>query len=97
VRSQIAEGTVIKDSIVMGADYYAAEKPRGNIPIGIGKNCDIQSAIIDKNVRIGDDVTIMSFPRDYPDMDRELYFVRDGIVVIAKDSEIPNGTTIMPF
>jgi glucose-1-phosphate adenylyltransferase len=79
----------------MGADYYQEEKPRGNLPIGIGKNCHIESAILDKNVRIGDDVVIKPFP-DKRDIDSDLYFVRDGIVVIAKDTEVPSGTTIAP-
>ena len=95
IRSQIGEGTVIRDSILMGADYYQEEKPRGNLPIGIGKNCHIESAILDKNVRIGDDVVIKPFPRDR-DIDNDLYFVRDGIVVVAKDTEIPSGTRIEP-
>ena len=95
IRSQIAEGTVIKDSILMGADYYDVEKPLGNVPIGIGKNCHIESAILDKNVRIGEGVNIRPFPAD-KDIDSDLYFVRDGIVVIAKDTEIPSGTQIAP-
>ncbi len=95
IRSQIAEGTVIKDSILMGADYYDVEKPLGNVPIGIGKNCHIEFAILDKNVRIGEGVNIRPFPAD-KDIDSDLYFVRDGIVVIAKDTEIPSGTQIAP-
>jgi glucose-1-phosphate adenylyltransferase len=95
IRSQVAEGTMIKDSILMGADYYQEEKPRGNLPIGIGRNCHIECAILDKNVRIGDDVMIKPFPRDH-DIDSDLYFVRDGVVVIAKDTEIPTGTKIAP-
>jgi len=95
IRSQIGEGTVIKDSILMGADYYNVEKPRGNLPIGIGKNCHIECAILDKNVRIGDNVVIRPFPDD-KDIDGDLYFVRDGIVVIAKDTELPSGTKIAP-
>ncbi|MDQ2691123.1 MAG: sugar phosphate nucleotidyltransferase, partial [Chloroflexota bacterium] len=95
IRSQIAEGTVIKDSILMGADYYQLEKPRGTLPIGIGRNCHIESAILDKNVRIGDDVVIRPFPDDR-DIDNDLYFVRDGIVVIAKNTELPSGTRIEP-
>ena len=95
IRSQIAEGTVIRDSIIMGADYYDIEKHRGNFPIGIGRNCHIESAILDKNVRIGDDVVIRPFPRDR-DIDSELYFVRDGVVVIAKNTELPSGTRIEP-
>ena len=96
IRSQIAEGTMIKDSIIMGADYYDSEKPHRNTPIGIGKNCRIESAILDKNVRIGDGVEILPFPRTHKDSDNELYYVRDGIVVIAKDTEIPAGTRIAP-
>jgi glucose-1-phosphate adenylyltransferase len=96
IRSHIEEGTVIKDSILMGADYYASEKPSDGIPIGIGKNCHIESAILDKNARIGDGVKILPFPRDFKDIDHELYYVRDGIVVIAKDTEIPAGTRIAP-
>jgi glucose-1-phosphate adenylyltransferase len=95
IRSQIGEGAVIQDSILMGADYFPDEKPRGNVPIGIGRNCHIESAILDKNVRVGDDVVIRPFPRGQ-DSDHELYFVRDGIVVIAKDTEIPPGTHIEP-
>jgi glucose-1-phosphate adenylyltransferase len=95
IRSQIAEGTVIRNSILMGADYYQAEKPRGNLPIGIGRNCHIECAILDKNVRIGDDVVIKPFP-DNKDIDHDLYFVRDGIVVIAKNTELPSGTRIEP-
>jgi len=93
IRSQISEGSVIKDSIVIGADYYTSR--RGNIPLGIGKNCHIESVILDKNVQIGDGVIIRPFPRE-KDIDHELYFVRDGIVVIAKDTLIPSGTRIEP-
>jgi glucose-1-phosphate adenylyltransferase len=94
IRSQISEGSVIKDSIIMGADYYEPKKNR-EIPIGIGKNCHIESAILDKNVQIGDGVMIRKFPDDR-DIDHELYYVRDGIVVIAKDTVIPPGTCIEP-
>src|SRR5215510_8521305 len=90
IRSQISEGTTIKDTIIMGADYYEPKKNR-EIPIGIGKNCHIESAILDKNVQIGDDVVIRTFPNE-KDIDHDLYYVRDGIVVIAKDTVIPPGT-----
>jgi glucose-1-phosphate adenylyltransferase len=94
IRSQIAEGTVIKDSIIIGADYYVPKR-RPEVPIGIGKNCHIESAILDKNVQVGDGVIIRPFT-DSEDLDHELYFVRDGIVVIAKDTVIPPGTCIEP-
>jgi len=93
IRSQISAGCMIKDSIVMGSDYY--EPDRAGLPIGIGANCYIEGAILDKNVRIGNNVTMRPFPRN-KDIDNEKWYVRDGIVVIPKDAEIFSGTTIAP-
>ena len=59
-------------------------------PIGIGRNCVIDRAIIDKNARIGDGVVIT--PEGKPEnLDAENYFIRDGIVVVPKDAVIPGG------
>jgi glucose-1-phosphate adenylyltransferase len=93
IRSRIAAGCTIKDSIVMGADYY--EHSRDGLPIGIGANCHIEGAILDKNARIGGNVVIRPFPRDR-DVDNEKWYVRDGIVIIPKNTEIPPGTVIAP-
>jgi len=93
LRSQISDGTVIRDSILMGADYYGTL--RNGAPIGIGRNCEICNAIIDKNSSIGDNVVIKPFPADR-EVDHPLYAVRDGIVVIPKHSTIPAGTVIAP-
>ncbi|HNO32205.1 MAG TPA: sugar phosphate nucleotidyltransferase, partial [Anaerolineales bacterium] len=93
IRSQIADGCVIKDSIVMGSDYF--ERDWGGVPIGIGANCHIEGAILDKNARIGENVTIRPFPRN-TEIDNEKWYVRDGIVIIPKDMEIPSGTVIAP-
>jgi glucose-1-phosphate adenylyltransferase len=95
VRSQVAAGVHIKDSILMGADYYDAERAPHDIPLGIGPNCHVEGAILDKNVRLGEGVVIKPFPHDR-DLDRETWFVRDGIVVIPKSTEIPPGTRITP-
>jgi len=95
IRSQIAPGCVIRDSIVMGADYYPGEDIPHGIPIGIDADCQIEGAILDKNARLARGVTIRPFPRG-TDLDRGSWFVRDGIVVIPKESEIPAGTQIGP-
>jgi glucose-1-phosphate adenylyltransferase len=94
VRSIIASGATIRNSIVMGADYYetgsAATDNRRLPPIGIGRNCTIDRAIIDKNARIADGVVIT--PEGKPhDMDASNYFIRDGIVVVPKNAVIPAG------
>ncbi len=88
LRTRIATGTLIQDCIVMGSDYYSPE-------IGIGPHCDIQGAILDKNVRVGEGVVIRPFPRG-TDLDEARWFVRDGIVVLPKNVEIPPGTRIVP-
>ena len=93
IRSQVSAGCVIKDSIMMGSDYY--ERGVEGLPIGIGANCHIEGAILDKNVRIGDNVTIRPFPRG-TDIDHGKWYVRDEIVVIPKDAEIESGTKILP-
>lgn len=95
IRSQVAAGAHIKDSILMGADYFDSETSSRDIPLGIGPNCYVEGAILDKNVRLGEGVVIKPFPRDQ-DLDRETWFVRDGIVVIPKNTEIPAGTHISP-
>jgi glucose-1-phosphate adenylyltransferase len=92
LRSMIKQGTRIKDTILMGADYY---DDSGNIPIGIGENCDIEGAIIDKNVHMGQDVTIKPFPRG-TEIENEVYSVKDGIVVVPKRTILPSGTSISP-
>ena len=94
LRSRITSNVRIKDSIIMGADSYIAEDT-GGIRVGIKKNCDIEGAILDKNVRLGKDVIIKPFPRG-TDIDAEDYIVRDGIVIIPKNTHIPAGTRITP-
>lgn len=93
LRSQIGPGTVIKDSILMGADYY--ERRVHEVPIGIGPDCHIEGAILDKNVRIGANVVIRPFPRG-TDLDAGNYVVQDGIVAIPKGTWLPSGTRIEP-
>jgi len=92
IRSVIQSGATIRNTIVMGADYFQldsateSEQP----PIGIGRNCVIERTIIDKNARIGDGVVIS--PEGKPaHVDAENYFIRDGIVVIPKNAIIPAG------
>jgi glucose-1-phosphate adenylyltransferase len=98
LRSQIASGVTIKDSILMGADYYerpVEEGKRPNDPIGIGRNCHIEGAIIDKNACLGENVVIKPFPRG-TEIETENWVIQDGIVVIPKNAVIPSGTVIAP-
>jgi len=92
LRSIIKNGCVIKDSVLMGADYYDSS---GSIPIQIGENCHIEGAIVDKNVRMGQDVTIKPFPPG-TEIEKDAYTVKEGIVVIPKKTILPSGTYIGP-
>jgi glucose-1-phosphate adenylyltransferase len=95
LRSVIGAGTCIRDSIVMGADNYEATAPPGLPVLGIGRDCHIEGAILDKNTRIGDGVRIRPFPRG-TDLNRGPWVVQDGIVVIANRAVIPPGMEIGP-
>jgi glucose-1-phosphate adenylyltransferase len=96
LRAHISAGAKISRSIIMGSDYYESETehPSG-IPIGIGPNCEIEGAIIDKNVRIGEGVVIKAFPKGTKQPGGS-WAVEDGIVVIAKGTVLYPGTTIAP-
>ncbi|MCJ7715755.1 MAG: sugar phosphate nucleotidyltransferase [Anaerolineales bacterium] len=96
LRSQIQDGSVIKNTVIMGADYYNDKNSSGNdVQMGIGENSQIDGAIIDKNARIGSNVIITPFPPG-TEADNNNWSIRDGIVVIPKSVIIPNGTIISP-
>lgn len=95
VRSIIETGTTIRESILMGADFYpgASHLDPNTPPPGIGRNCRIERTIVDKNVHIGDNVVITPEGKA-SNMDSERFHVRDGIVVIPKNTVVPSGTWI---
>jgi len=96
IRSVIETGSTIRNSILMGADFYQEEDPHpiaGRPPVGIGANCVIEGAIIDKNARIGNDVVISPAGKS-ENLDGDNYYVRDGVVVVPKGAVIPSGTKI---
>jgi glucose-1-phosphate adenylyltransferase len=96
IRSVIETGSSVRNSVLMGADFYHDEDPQpvpGRPPVGIGARCVIEGAIIDKNAHIGDDVVIS--PEGKPEnVDGDNYFIRDGVVLIPKAAVIPSGTRI---
>jgi glucose-1-phosphate adenylyltransferase len=99
IRSRIERDASVKDSIVMGADYYQVPEvinedfARGIPPIGIGEGAVVERAIIDKNARVGRMARIVN--RDAKDnLDAENYFIRDGIVCVPKDAVIPDRAEI---
>lgn len=99
LRSVLQEGTRLRKTVLMGADYFetdAAQRQsrRKKVPkLGIGRNCHIEGAIIDKNARIGNGVRIVNESKTR-NADGEGYFIRDGIVIIPKNTTVPDGTII---
>jgi len=97
IRSRIGKDSVVANTYMMGNDSYETlediENGKIEILMGIGERCEIKNCIIDKNCRIGDDVTIKG-GKHLEDTETDTYCIRDGIVVIKKDAIIPKGTTI---
>ncbi len=99
LRTIVEAGTQLNRVVILGSDFYESlesveqHEREGKPRMGIGANCRIENAIIDKNARIGNNVTIS--PAGKPEtVDHELYYIRDGIVIIPKGAIIPHGTVI---
>ncbi len=100
VRSIIHSGADVRDTVLMGADFYetdprATMAPAGAPALGIGRNTVVKRAIIDKNARIGDGcvITPEGKPNDYDDPAARFY-IRDGVVVVPKNGIIESGSWI---
>jgi glucose-1-phosphate adenylyltransferase len=99
IRSRIGNNTLIERSVLMGADFFESneeieEKFQKQIPrIGIGDDCVIRNAIIDKNACIGKGVRLMN-ENGIAEETQENYVIRDGIIVVPKNAAIPDGTVI---
>lgn len=96
IRSRVGNETTIRHSIVMGNDYFESiEKivKAEEIPLGIGANCEIENAIIDKNCRIGNNVTIKGGD-ELEDAETDEYCIKEGIIVLKKGATIPHDTKI---
>ncbi len=99
LRSKIENGTRLQRVLMMGTDDYESEfemaqnRILNRPPMGIGRNCVIEEAIIDKNARVGNNVKIRR--RSVGESENgEGWCVRDGIVVIEKEAVIPDNTII---
>jgi len=99
LRSLIGRNSIIEDTMMMGSDYYETMEEcafvPGCLPMGVGDNCVVRKALIDKNARIGSNVKIIN--KDgvvEANMESKGYVIKDGIVVVIKDSVIPSGTII---
>jgi glucose-1-phosphate adenylyltransferase len=101
LRSRIDAGTLIEDSIVMGSDFFETigaikgDLESGKPHVGIGANCVIKRAILDKNVRIGKNVKLINKDRvENFDAADGSYYIRDGLIIVPKNGTIADGTEV---
>lgn len=99
IRSFVRKGSRLEDVVMMGADFYENEDEmrdngeKGRPSLGVGYNCRIRGAIIDKNARIGNDVVLS--PEGKPDGTyAHGVIIRDGVLLVPKGGVVPSGTVI---
>ena len=99
VRSVVRQGSVLRNVVMMGADDFESDADRASNrdlqrpDIGVGENCHIENAIIDKNARIGNNVRLS--PEGKPDMyESGDVIVRDGVLLVTKNGVVPDGTVV---
>ncbi len=99
IRSFVEEGTLIQDSIIMGNTRYETLQTKERnaeqkIPnLGLGHQCVIRRAIIDLDCRIGNNVHLIN-KDNIQHADGDFYSIRDGIIIIPKNTVIPDNTTV---
>lgn len=101
IRTRLEDQVVLQDTLVMGADYFesaeerAVLRERGGTPIGVGKGTTVKRAILDKNARIGENVTIVNKDHiEEADRPEHNFYIRNGIVVVVKNGTIADGMVI---
>jgi glucose-1-phosphate adenylyltransferase len=99
IRSFIDRGTRIRRSVLLGSDYYSWEDPEARFPVqgparpGIGEGTLIEEAIVDRNASIGKRCVITN-KDGVQEGEGPGFHIRDGIIVIGKNAEIPDDTVI---
>jgi glucose-1-phosphate adenylyltransferase len=95
IRAVVQAGTVLERAIVMGANHFEAleEMRRHDIPMGIGRDCEIRNAIIDFNARIGAGCKLVNRDK-VQEAETDNWSIRGGVIVVPKDAVIPPGTVI---
>lgn len=99
VRCLVDRDSKLNRTILLGSDYFESlesirqNEQSGRPRVGVGMNTRIENAIIDKNARIGNNCVIT--PAGKPEnVDHQLYYIRDGIVIVPKNGIVPHGTVI---
>ena len=101
LRSRIGKGADIRDTMVIGADYYESEEDRaqllasGGVPVGIGEGSTIRNCIVDKNARIGKNCVLVNKEGiEEANMEDQGFYIRSGIVTVLRNAVIADGTVL---
>lgn len=96
-RTTIKKNSVIKHSYVVGHDFYQSPLRESSFStnLQIGENCRIERAIIDKHVRIGNNVQLIN-KNKVKHYNSEELFIRDGIIIVSRGAHIPDGFILNP-
>ena len=91
LRTQIGENTIIRDSIVIGNEYYHPPKDSLLPPeFTIGHDCHIENTIVDAHAHIGNNVHLTN-KENLQNYDSDLLYIRDGIMVVPSGVTLPNS------
>lgn len=95
-RTHIQRGTIVQDSYIMGNDSFTPPGPPSwAVPdsFEIGEGCVIRKTIVDKNVRLGKGVKLIN-EKGLSHYDGDNVYIRDGIIVVPKGADVPDGYTL---
>ena len=90
IRTSVRPGAQIRNSVLLGADFYESEATRGSVPLGIGRNVILDGVIVDMNARIADNVRLVN-DAGVDEADGDGFYIRSGIIVVPKDAVVTRG------
>ncbi len=99
LRSFVSAGTEIRNTVIMGANYFPWQLEGGGVTKdgpsnpGIGEGTVIENAIVDRNASIGRNCVLLN-KEGIMEADGDCYYIRDGLIVVPKNGTIPDGTHI---
>jgi glucose-1-phosphate adenylyltransferase len=100
LRCRIGRDVTVRNAVIMGNDFYETPEDKAASdfadlpPIGIGDGSVVDGAIVDKNCRIGPGAQIINHQAVEDGQAGEFCEIRDGILVVAKGSTLPNNWRI---
>jgi glucose-1-phosphate adenylyltransferase len=92
IRTQIARGSKVTRSILLGADFYE-EGSEAAAPLGIGRDVLLDRVILDKNARVADGVRLVN-DANVQEADGDGYYIRNGIIIVPKGARVKEGTEV---